>query len=319
MGGHEGLAVGVDLGGTKLAAGLVAADGSVVARGRRATPAQEGERIVPLIGELVTELVAAHRAEGIPVGVGAPGAVDVDGVLRYAPNLDLRDHPLRAELEALLDVPVVVDNDANVAAWGEYRVGAGAGAEPSLVMLTLGTGVGGGLVMGDALVRGVGGMAGELGHLLIADGGRPCPCGNHGCLEAYASGTALGRRAAELAREGALPADSLLADVPVEELTGKAVTVAGHRGDPAARDILTEAGHWLGVGIAGLVNALDPAIVVVGGGAMEAGELVLEPARQAAQARLLGRAHRQLPPVVRARLTDEAGIIGAGLLALETA
>ncbi len=315
-GSGGGLAVGVDVGGTKLAAGLVAADGSVVERVRRDTPADERDAIVPLIAEVARDLVDRHGLSRVPVGVGAAGLVDRDGTVRFAPNIAWVDYPLRAELQALLDGPVTVDNDANVAAWGEYRAGAGTAAGDSLVMLTLGTGVGGGLVLEGALMRGANGLAAEFGHVIVDEGGPRCSCGNRGCLEPLASGTAIGRIARVGLADGSAPAGSTLRAVPRDEVTGKSVTVAAHAGDAYAASVLATAGFWLGVGISSLVDALDPALVVVGGGAIQAGELLLEPARAAAAERILGRRHRTVAPIVRAQLADDAGLVGAALLAL---
>lgn len=321
-----GLAVGIDIGATKLAGGLVAADGSVLARARADTPPGPGDAIVEACAELTAGLLAGAGAggagaggvlEGVPpVGVGAAGMIDLDGVVRFAPNIGWEDYPLRDRLTARLRTPVVVDNDANAAAWGEFRAGAAREARTSMVMLTLGTGVGGGLVLGGRLLRGARGLGAELGHVVVRDGGARCPCGNRGCLEAYASGTAMGRRAAERLRAGEVGEDSPLHGLV--EVTGKTVTLAAHAGDPVAVEIVAEAGYWLGVGITSMVNALDPEVVVLGGGAMQAGELLLSPAREIVAARVMGARHRELPPVVRSGLADDAGFVGAALLALET-
>jgi glucokinase len=310
------LAVGVDVGGTKIAAGLVGADGSMIQRLRRDTPATDANAITELIADVVGQLSPRQRGTVVPVGVGAAGVIDGNGVVRFAPNIDWADFPLRDELRARIDAPVTVDNDANVAAWGEYRVGAGAGVD-CMVMLTVGTGVGGGVVLDDRLMRGCYGMAAELGHLIVDEGGQfLCGCGNHGCLETVASGTAIGRFASRGLENGSAPRDTVLHDLEPADVTGKSVTVAAHAGDAYAREVLDCVGTWLGVGIASITNAFDPALVVVGGGAMQAGELLLRPARAAAEARLLGRGHRRLPPVVRAQLTDDAGLVGAALLAM---
>lgn len=309
-------AVGVDIGGTKIAAGVVTAAGEVVHRARRDTP-REAETITPVVASLVQELRAEAGLDAGPVGVGAAGIVDADGVVRYAPNIAWADFPLAEQLRRVLGGPVTVDNDANVAAWGEYRAGAGRGAHSDMLLLTIGTGVGGGLVIGDRLLRGAHGLGAELGHIIVAEGGPRCPCGNAGCLEALASGTAVGRMAREALASGQPSAPSALADVTPADLTGKAVTTAAASGDDLAIAVLARAGFWLGVGIASLVNAIDPETVVVGGGAMEAGELLLAPARAAFEERLLGRAHRPLPSITRASLGDDAGLIGAALLAME--
>lgn len=317
-----GVAVGVDIGGTKLAAGLVGADGSVLARDRVDTPAHDADAIVEAVLGVVERLTSPHgfRAgvggrAGVPVGVGAAGMIDLGGTVRYAPNLDWSGCRLGTSLARRLGATVTVDNDGNAAAWGEYRCGAGRDTRASLVMLTIGTGVGGGLIHNGTLVRGAQGFGAEFGHTIIAEGGRRCPCGNTGCLEALASGTAIGVTAGEWRESGRVPAGSPLhLD---SEPTGKSVTIAAHAGDETARGVLAECGAWLGVGIASLVNALDPEMVVVGGGAMQAGELFLAPAREAAVQRLMGRSLRRTPPIVRAGLADDGGLVGAALLALE--
>jgi glucokinase len=310
------LAVGIDIGGTKLAAGLVDDEGSVRVRIRRETPATDAGAITDLVVDVVTDLTSGGAQ--VPVGIGAAGMIDLRGTVRYAPNVDWADHPLRDEIAARVGEPVTVDNDANVAAWAEYCCGAGREAQDSMLMLTLGTGVGGGLVQHGRLVRGSNGLGAEFGHIIVAEGGPVCGCGNRGCLEALASGTAIGRVAAEEARAGTIPPDSALADVPPGELVGQRVTAAAKAGDAFATGVLRRCGFWLGVGIAGIVNAVDPEIVVLGGGAMAAGELLLEPARASFAERLLGAEHRPPVPLVAATLSHEAGVVGAALCALDT-
>lgn len=312
-----GLAVGIDIGGTKLAAGLVASDGSVLARARDDTP-DTGDAIVEACAKLAADLLAragAASGEAPVIGVGAAGMVDLDGVVRYSPNIAWERYPLRERLVAIAGGRVLVDNDGNVAAWGEFRAGAARDASASMVMLTLGTGVGGGLVIDGRLMRGAHGFGAEFGHVVVRDGGALCPCGGSGCLEAYASGTAVGQRARELLEAGEVPGSSPLHGLAAPD--GKAVTLAAHAGDPTAVRIVEEAGYWLGVGITSLVNALDPEIVVVGGGAIQAGELVLRPARETLAARVMGAGQRRVPQVIRSGLADDAGFVGAALLALD--
>jgi glucokinase len=313
-----GIAVGVDVGGTKLAAGLVSADGNVLDRVRHTTP-DTADKIADLIVDLATDFSTRHHSGAIPVGVGAAGLIDREGTVRFSPNLPWVDYPLGARLRDRLDGPVTVDNDANAAAWGEYRIGAGQDAHDSLVMLTIGTGVGGGLVLSDRVVRGAGGMGGELGHMTVLEGGPPCPCGATGCLESLASGSTIARLARERLAAGDTRGSTPLTAIDPAELIGKDVTVAAYAGDPLSLDILATVGRWLGVGIASLIAALDPEIVVVGGGAMQAGELILGPARDEVAARVVGRGHRDLPPIVAAALGDDAGLIGAALLAVAAA
>lgn len=303
-------AVGVDIGGTKLLAGLVGPDGVVLARRRLQTPPEGGAAVGAAVVEVVRALWQEAGSGPLPVGVGAAGLVDLGGTVRYSPNIPGWDGtPLRAQLTVALGVDVHVDNDANAAAWGEFRAGAGRHVEGSLLMLTLGTGIGGGLVQGGALLRGSEGLAAEFGHMIVQEGGPPCGCGNHGCLEALASGRAIAR----VAREG-LGRGEASALTGIVAPSGKDVTRAAEDGDAFARRVLDECGFWLGVGIASLVNALDPALVVVGGGAMQAGELLLAPARAAYAARVLGDAQRTVPLVVPATLGDDAGMVGAALL-----
>lgn len=304
-------AVGVDVGGTNIRAGVVDGAGAILDQQRAATP-DDGARRLEAIVDLVTQVVGRVGAHGAPVGVGAAGLVDLSGVVRYAPNLDWRDAPLRDDLAAALGVTVRVENDAAAAAWGEYSVGAAQHATGGALMLTVGTGVGGGLIMDDRLVRGATGIGGEFGHMIVAEGGPRCPCGNRGCLEALASGSAIGRMGRE-AVEGGEDAGSALH--AAKEVTGTAVTRAARQGDALAVRVLARAGTWLGVGIASLVNSLDPEVVLIGGGALSAGDLLLAPATEAYQARVVARRYRTVPPVMRAELGDDAGLIGAALLA----
>lgn len=299
--------IGVDVGGTKMTAGVLDAEGVVQRRRRRPTPADDAAALVQAIGELVGELDEG----GAPVGVGVAGWVDLDGRVRTSPNLPgLVDEPLQQRLGAELGAPVVVRNDADAAAWGEFCLGAGRDVT-ALAMFMLGTGVGGGLVWQGQLVRGAHGAAAELGHVLVEEGGPRCACGNHGCLEAHASGNAIARKARQRRARGALAAGSPLA---ADGVRGEDVTAAAADGDADAVAVLADVGFWLGVGMASVVNAVDPATVVVGGGAAGAGARLLEPAQRACAARVLGAPARQPPPLVASELSD-GGLIGAGLLA----
>ncbi len=227
-----------------------------------------------------------------------------------APNLGLEAFPMRERVTGVLGRDVVVVNDAAAACLAEARLGGGR-EHPDVVLLTVGTGVGGGAMVAGQPLRGAHGMATEFGHIVVAEGGRRCPCGTHGCLEAYASGRAVGDIAAERLADGRT---SALAREPVVD--GAAVTRAARDGDPLAIEVVTEAGRWLGVGIASLVNALDPGVVLVGGGAGEAmATWMLPAARAAAEPRVLGHRGRTLPAITPAELGDEAGVVGAALLA----
>lgn len=304
----EAVAVGVDVGGTKLLALAVTAGGEIVGRERRRSPVGDADALVDEILGLVRSFGGSR-----PVGAGVAGIVGRDGVVRYGPNLDIEDLALQQRLEDALGVPVTVANDATVALFGELRAGTARGA-CDVVMVTLGTGVGGAVVVDGRIAEGATGMAGELGHVPVLDGGRECPCGNRGCLEAYASGSAIGLVARERLELTDDPSD--LRDVDVVD--GKAVTMAALDGDDLALDVLRAAGYWLGVGLTGIVNVLDPELVVVGGGAATtAAPIVLPEAFGVLSQRILGAGHRPVPEIVQAGLGDDAGAVGAALLAVE--
>ncbi|MEQ7123346.1 ROK family glucokinase [Actinopolymorpha sp. B11F2] len=313
--GESRLTIGVDVGGTKIAAGLVDEAGAIVAEARKETPATCPQEIVAAIVDVVAELRADHDAEAI--GVGAAGFVDASrSTVLFAPNLALRDEPLKEAVEKRTSLPVVVENDANAAAWAEFQFGAGRDVD-DMILLTIGTGLGGGLVLSGELYRGAFGVGGEVGHLRVVPGGYLCGCGNKGCWEQYASGSALVREAREFARSSPPQAARLLelADGQADRIEGPMVSTAAAEGDVAARELLEDLGRWLGEGIASLAAVLDPAAVVVGGGVSEAGDLLLEPARQSFGRQLTARGHRPVLEIRLATLGNEAGIIGAADLA----
>jgi glucokinase len=310
-----GLTIGVDIGGTKVAAGVVDEDGAVLAHVRRGTPSTDAQATEDVIAGLVGELRRDHEVEA--VGIGAAGFVDAArATVLFAPNLAWRDEPLRAELQERTGLPTVVENDANAAAWAEHRFGAGRGHD-HVVMLTLGTGVGGGLVLGGRLYRGRFGLGGELGHMVVVPDGHRCGCGNRGCWEQYASGRALVREARELAATSPARAGRLLelGEGSPEGVTGPEVTQAALEGDEAALECFAIVGTWLGQGIADLVAVLDPGAVVVGGGVSAAGEILLGPARERFERTLSGRGHRPAAEVLLAEMAGEAGLVGAADLA----
>lgn len=307
------VAVGIDVGGTKVSALRVRADGEVLARALGPTPADDVEATIEA---LLDAAAAVLTSNVLAVGLGAAGLVRwPDGTLLFAPNLAWRDAPLKERLEEAFDRPVVVDNDCTAAAYGEWQIGAGRGVA-DLLYVGVGTGIGGGIVAGGAIQRGANGFAGEIGHIVVEPGGPECGCGNRGCWETVASGRAILRdgRAAVTRHHHSLLTE--LAGGDPGSLTGQMVTEAAEKGDPTARGILAEVGHRLGQGIAGLVNVLDPSVVVVGGGAAEAGDLLLEPARTAYRSAVEGRERRPDVPIVAAALGAEGAAIGAALLAI---
>ena len=283
-------AVGVDIGGTNVRVAEVSADGTVGSVRRAATPSGDAEALAATVAEL-------HGGAAEVIGVGIAGGVTSDGTLCGAPNLGMDGAPIGPLLEAALGRPVVIANDASVAVWAEHRCGAARGVD-DVVMLTLGTGVGGGAVVGGRLLQGATGLASEFGHIIVDEGGASCACGNHGCLEAYASGTAMA----------------------MGDRNASAVAAAARDGDEVAAAHLARIGMWVGVGLASLVAALDPARILLGGGAGAAAfDEVAPAAREALADRLFARARREPPPVVRAELGDHAGVVGAALLALQEA
>ncbi len=312
--------VGVDVGGTKIVAGVVDASGVVSGRAQAATPASAAsprdveDAIVSVVSSVLAETGAAVGA----LGVAAAGLVGTDrATVAFAPHLPWRGEPLRARLEHRLALPVTVENDANAAAWGEWRFGAGQG-ESHLVLVTVGTGLGGGVVLDGRLHRGRFGYAGEFGHLQVVVDGLPCPCGNRGCWEQYASGTALAREArARSVRWPPAAAGSPEAhpDARPAALRGEQVTQAAVAGDEGAVALLAEVGHWLGVGLANLAAAYDPGLLVIGGGVAHAGALLLDAARDGYRRSLTGRGFRPEARIVAAQLGNAAGLVGAADLA----
>jgi glucokinase len=312
------LTIGVDVGGTKIAAGAVDLGGRIVEKVRVSTPATSAQAVEAGIVEAIRLLQKRHQVTA--VGVAAAGFVDEKrSTLRFAPNLPMAERPLRDLIGTQVDLPVVVENDANAAAWGEHRFGAGRGVS-DVVLITVGTGLGGGIVLDGRLLRGAFGVAGEFGHVRLVPDGLPCGCGNRGCWEQYTSGSALIREARALALGRPDRAARLLALSGGDPgaITGRMVTQAAEAGDRTARELLAEVGRWLGEGIADLANVLDPAVVVVGGGVSEAGDLLLEPARRAYRTMLSAREHRPHLRIHAAELGNDAGLIGAADLARQS-
>lgn len=303
-------AIGVDVGGTKIATGVVSPEGDIMNEVRYPS-AGPRERLLSTIARAVNEVRDGFEVGGICLAV--PGTVSTaENKIIDAPNLHaIEGVPLKDELEERTGLSTTVENDANAAAWGEFRFGAGSEAT-HLVFITLGTGVGGGVVSHGVLLRGAQGAGGELGHTTIQATGPRCGCGNHGCLEALASGTAIARRAREVASENP---DSALGQLAVERtVLGEDVAELAREGDEAARSVLEETGRWLGIGLAGYVNVFNPEVIAVGGGAARAGELILEPARKEVRLRAMSPG-RDLVEIKPATLGARSGVLGAAALA----
>lgn len=310
---------GIDLGGTKILGRILDPDDPTraLAETRRDTPRGD-EAIIESLAGVVDDLRQASGGDRLAaVGIGAAGLIDGRGVLRMAPNLPgVAEFDLGRRLAERLGLPVSVDNDATCATWAEHVAGAARGSTDS-VLVTLGTGIGGGVVAGGRLQRGAHGFAGEAGHMMVDPNGPPCPCGRRGCWERYASGTGLGRLARDAAQAGNADRVVALAGGDPEAVRGEHVTEAARLGDPEALEVLQSFAWWVAVGLANLVNVLDPDVVVVGGGLVAAGEFLLGPTRRAFHDLVLAAEHRPPARILPADLGTEAGAIGAGLLAVD--
>ncbi|MGO0123167.1 ROK family protein [Desulfothermobacter acidiphilus] len=311
--------VGIDLGGTKIYTALATLDGQVLAEVKVSTQPEKGyravlERMVATVEEVRRQ--AAREQPPLRVGLGVPGPLDpVLGVVHVAPNLGWRDMPVKRDMEALLGVPVFLDNDANLAAWGEYRFGAGQGVR-HLIYLTVSTGIGGGLVLEGKIYRGASYLAGEIGHITLWPEGPRCHCGNYGCLEALASGTALAREARELVSKGKGKGILSQAGGDVAAITARTVGMAAAAGDPEAFALFQEAGRWLGIGLATLLNLLNPGVIVFGGGMMASSPFFWDRMVQEMQRRALP-ATASAVQLLQASLGGRSGVLGAVALALE--
>ncbi len=307
-------AIGIDIGGTKIAGGRVTEDGTIVRQERRPTPAGDGEAII----EAVVQIVESLRADGEVAGVGvaAPGFIDAaQSTVYYTPNIPWRSEPLRADLSAQLPgLDITIDNDANAAGWAEFRFGAGRGRR-DMTLLTVGTGVGGAIVTDGRLFRGGFGAGAEIGHMRVVPGGLPCGCGQRGCIEQYGSGRALLRYANEIADQRGIGQALATARTEHGELDGHHVYELIVAQDPGALFALRELGGWLGQAAASLSAVLDPELFVFGGGVAAAGDLLLEPIREAYLAHLPARGFHPEPDFATAELVNDAGIVGAADLA----
>lgn len=343
--------IGLDLGGTKCLGVVIDEHGEIVDEERRPTP-HAADEVIDVLTAVATTLLDRSSAQAaaqsgrvspsgggiaLPIGVGVPGLVDAGGVLRFAPNLPgvidlaVRDRLLAslglgsrgasgAGEEAAIEAGscVVVENDASCAAWGERSAGAAVGLD-HVVLVTLGTGIGGGLVLGGSLYRGANGFAGEIGHIVVDPAGPLCPCGQRGCWERFASGSGLGRLAREVAEAGRAPTIVELAGGDPDDVRGEHVTRAAADGDDGALAVMATFARWVGLGLANLANAFDPQAFVLGGGLVEAGDVLLEPVRTAFADLLDGADQRPTIDVLPATLGEHAGAIGAALLARSAA
>ena len=305
--------VGIDLGGTKCL-GVAVVDGAVVAEDRVPTPKDGGEAVLDTRAALAQAVAAAAGAPLTRLGVGVPGLVDAAGVLRLAPNLrNAAGLEVRAGLEARLGVPVEVDNDAACAAWGEVQVGAAQGLS-DVVLVTLGTGIGGGVVTGGRLHRGANRYAGEIGHMVVDANGPPCPCGQRGCWERFASGSGLAMLARQAAVGGRGDRIVALAGGDPEDVRGEHVSRALAEGDEEAAAVIAQFAWWVALGLSNLANVFDPEAFVVGGGLVETGDALLGPVRASFAEQCLGYQVRRPIGIVPAALGLSAGAIGAALL-----
>jgi glucokinase len=308
--------IGVDVGGTKVLGGVVDESGTVVKTARRDTPREGGSALTQAIADVAKELMAEFTIDS--VGVSAAGFVSSDRKTMLAtPNIaGWNGVDLDYQLTSLIGRPVVIENDANAAAWGEARFGAGRGKR-HMLMLTVGTGIGGGIVVNGELYRGAFGTAAEIGHIRVVPEGHLCGCGARGCFEQYGSGNALMRHTREAIAASPDIARNLLSrgDGTLEGLTGKAITDAARDGDAVALAAFNTTAQWLGAGIASLAVVLDPECVVFGGGVIDAGEILLKPSREALERSMPFAGKHPYPEIIGAQLGNEAGLVGVADLA----
>ncbi len=313
--------IAVDLGGTKIAAGIVSAGCEILAREYCPTLADEGieaiiERVVSAVGRLISRQ-GMGLSQVCCISVAACGAIDSEtGVIAFSPNLPgCRDIPLRDMLRDRLGVKTMLINDANAAAWGEHHLGAGKGVN-NLVCLTVGTGIGGAIIIDGRLYTGSSGSAGEIGHMVIEANGAKCRCGNTGCLEALASGTAIAREAAAHVARGEPSSLSEIVAGRLEDITAEKVAFAAREGDSLARSIINQAATYLGVGMVNLVNIFNPEMIVVGGGVAGMGDMLLDPARRVVRERAF-LVSAEAVSIVSSQLGSDAGMLGAAIFALQ--
>lgn len=309
-------AVGIDIGGTKIAGALVDASGTILKELRVPSPIDDSNQMIEAIGSVIDQLTGQSPIIG--VGVAAAGFLSVDREIMYhAPNIAAwRNEPLKSRIESKTSYPVLLENDANAAGWAEFRFGAGRDVQ-SMIMLTIGTGVGGAIISEGRLLKGGFGIGGELGHILSVPGGRVCGCGLQGCLETYASGTALLLAARKLASSD-LPNGRRLKELAASEgeLSGEMVYQAILENDPGASELIAELGSHLGTALGSVfVPVLDPELAVIGGGVSAVGDKLMDPIRQSFEKSMPAKGYRPELKVVKATFLNQAGLIGAADLA----
>ena len=309
-------AIGIDIGGTKMAGALVDDAGNVVNELKIPSPIDDSDQMIEAISSLISTLGEGQQV--MAVGVAAAGFMSADReVMYHSPNIAAwRNEPLKRRIETKTNLPVLLENDANAAGWAEFRFGAGAGSK-SMIMLTIGTGVGGAIISNGVLLKGGFGIGGELGHAVLHPGGKECGCGQSGCVESYCSGTALLKAARELSQSND-PKATRLKELMLEtgELSGEQLYRAISENDFAAAELITELGHNLGTAIASLfVPVLDPELVVIGGGVSAVGEKLLSPIRSAFEQSIPAKGFRPELKIVKAKFLNQAGLIGAADLA----
>jgi glucokinase len=309
-------AIGIDIGGTKMAGALVDDAGNVVNELKIPSPIDDSDQMIEAIGSLISTLSEGQQV--VAVGVAAAGFMSADReVMYHSPNIAAwRNEPLKKRIETITKLPVLLENDANAAGWAEFRFGAGSGSK-SMIMLTIGTGVGGAIISDGVLLKGGFGIGGELGHAVLYPGGKECGCGQSGCVESYCSGTALLKAARELSQSND-PKATRLKELMLEtgELSGEQLYRAISENDFAAAELITELGHNLGTAIASLfVPVLDPELVVIGGGVSAVGEKLLSPIRSAFEQSIPAKGFRPELKIVKAKFLNQAGLIGAADLA----
>ncbi len=311
-------AIGVDIGGTKIAAGIVDTEGHILSSLRAVTPAGTSDDVVSAINYLIDKLIesAANISEVAGVGLATAGTVDFkEGVIVQSPNLPFSKLRLRSIIESKFGLPTFLDNDGNLAALGESYYGAAQGIK-NVVGLTIGTGIGAGIIMNGCLYRGATGAAAEIGHMVIEATGPRCTCGSYGCFEEMASGRALVRLAKEKIGQGRQSLILELAEGRFENITGQGITETAGKRDKLAIEVFNEVGFWLGIGINNIINIFNPEMVVIGGGVADAGELILAPARQVVAERTL-HPNQDVAEIVLAGLGNQSGILGAAALVFD--